>query len=83
MKTKHPCHGMSRAEITAFEAIAVNHDPRCSKKTLERLLERGLIAKQDRLVHFSDGLPPSIATDFYVPLPVHIQFCEWAGEKYG
>jgi hypothetical protein len=23
--TKHPCEGMTRSEITAFEAIAINH----------------------------------------------------------
>jgi hypothetical protein len=36
--TKHPCEGMTRSEITAFEAIAINHQPRCSKKTIDTLV---------------------------------------------
>jgi hypothetical protein len=42
---QHPCHGMARAETKAFEAIAINLKPRCSKETLGRLLERGVIVK--------------------------------------
>jgi hypothetical protein len=34
-------------------------------------------------VHFSDGLPPLVVDDFYVPLPVHLQWCEWGAERYG
>jgi hypothetical protein len=79
---KHPCDGMTRAEINAFEAIAINLKPDCAKKTLERLLERGVIKKHEKTVFFRDGLPPQIETDFYVPLPIHYQWCEWASEKY-
>ena len=83
MKTKHPCDGMTRAEVNAFEAIAINQKPRCSKKTLDRLLERGLIEKLEEKRSFRDGLPPAIMTDFYVPLPIHYQWCVWAAGRYG
>jgi hypothetical protein len=79
--TKHPCEGMTRSEITAFEAIAINRQPRCSKKTIDTLLARGVIAKEEKQVHLADGLPPSVVSDYYVPLPVHVQWCEWAAWK--
>ncbi|EKS34508.1 hypothetical protein [Afipia broomeae] len=83
MKTKHPCDGMTRAEVNAFEAIAVNQKTRCSKRTLDRLLARGLIEKLEENISFRDGLPPAITTDFYVPFPIHYQWCEWAAGRYG
>lgn len=70
---EHPCKGMTRAEIAAFEAIAINRSPRCSKRTLETLLSRGLIEKEER---------KSLSEVYFVPLPLHIQWCEWAGERY-
>jgi hypothetical protein len=79
--TEHPCQGMTKAEIAAFEAIAINRPPHCSKLTLERLIARGVIERYGKKANFRDGLP-SIITDFDVPLPVHIQWCEWASERY-
>ncbi|UQR62992.1 hypothetical protein LRP30_40715 [Bradyrhizobium sp. C-145] len=76
MKTnaaEHPWKGMTRAEIAAFEAIAINRSPRCSKRTLEALLSRGLIEKEER---------KSLSDVYFVPLPLHIQWCEWASERY-
>ena len=66
--TKHPCEGMTRSEITAFEAIVINPQPRCSKKTIDTLLARGVIVKEEQQVHLADGLPPSVVSDYYVPL---------------
>lgn len=80
--TDHPCKGMTRAETNAFEAIAVNQVPRCSKATLQKLLDRGLIVRQDRLTHFSDGLPPMRTDEYFVPLPIHYQWCSWASEQF-
>ncbi|MCS3727241.1 hypothetical protein [Bradyrhizobium betae] len=81
--TDHPCKGLGKAATNAFEAIAVNHQPHCSKVTLQRLLERGLIAREDRLMHFRDGLPPCRIAGYFVPLPVHYQWCTWASEQFG
>jgi hypothetical protein len=64
---------MTRAEIAAFEAIAINRSPHCSKRTLERLLSRRVIEKSDRR---------ALLDDYFVPLPIHIQWCEWASERY-
>ena len=46
--TEHPCKGMTKAEIAAFEAIAVNRPPHCSKRTLDKLLSRGVIEKYEK-----------------------------------
>lgn len=80
--TQHPCAGMTKAQIAAFEAIAINLSPSCSKKTLEALLENGLIASEKKLTHFRDGLPPLVTPTYYVPLPIHYQWCQWASEQY-
>jgi hypothetical protein len=73
---------MTKAEIAAFEAIAINRSPRCSNRTLDKLLARGVIEKYEKTALFHDGLPPAIATDFFVPLQVHMQWCEWASGRY-
>ena len=65
--TEHPCKGMTKAEIAAFEAIAVNRPPHCSKRTLDKLLSRGVIEKYEKKAFFRDGLPPSIATTSSFP----------------
>ena len=77
--TKHPCQGMTKAEITAFEAIAINRSPNCSKKTIEKLL---VIVDEKRNVNFKDGLPPVAVDDYFVPLPIHYQWCQWVSERY-
>jgi hypothetical protein len=76
MKTnaaEHPCKGMTRAEIAAFDAIAINRSPRCCKRTLEALLSRGVIEK---------SAEKTLSDVYFVPLPLHIQWCEWASERY-
>jgi hypothetical protein len=79
---QHPCHGMTRAETKAFEAIAINLKPHGSKETLTRLLDRGVVVKQEKHVAFRDGLPPSVMDEYCVPLPIHLQWCEWAAQRY-
>ncbi|MET4842662.1 hypothetical protein [Bradyrhizobium japonicum] len=49
--TDHPCKGMTRAATRAFEAVAINQVPRCSKATLQVLIDRGLIVRQNKLTH--------------------------------
>jgi hypothetical protein len=73
---------MTKAAIAAFEWIAINQPPRCSKATLQKLLDRGVIAAQEETSLIMDGLPPLTRADYYVPLPVHYQWCEWADELH-
>lgn len=80
--TEHPCKGLTRAETAAFEAIAINLIPSCSKATLQKLLDRGLIVRQSKLTHFNDGLPALRSDEYHVPLPIHYQWCTWASEQF-
>ncbi|MCK1453654.1 MULTISPECIES: hypothetical protein [unclassified Bradyrhizobium] len=80
--TDHPCKGMTRAATLAFEAIAINQIPRCSKATLQKLIDCGLIVRQDKLLHFNDGLPPVRTEDYFVPVAIHYQWCVWGRERF-
>ncbi len=78
--TPHPCKGLSLGARNAFEAISINQPPRCTQKTLDLLLERGLIARDEDKV-FRDRFGEMRIPQYYVPLPVHMQFCQWASEQ--
>ncbi len=79
MPMRHPCKGMSPAQIRAFERIAVSQHPRATNATLKVLLAEGLIVRgtekrQDRGVVYE-------VPSFYVPLPIHAQGCAWCEEN--
>ena len=78
-KTEHPCKGMPKAQIKAFEQIAINVKPHCSQATLDALLRKGVIIRgtekrRDKNVVYE-------VPSFYVPLPIHAQWCEWCDEN--
>lgn len=81
--TDHPCKGLSKAARKAFEAISINQPPRCAQKTLDLLLERGLIERAPDRIVAQSALGPIVVKDYRVPLPVHYQFCTWASEQPG
>lgn len=78
---EHPCKGRSRAQIEAFEAIAINEQPRCSQRTIEALLAAGLIEKAGDRVLGRDKFGPITVPQFVVPLPIHLRWCQWAAEN--
>ena len=57
-------------------------DVRC-RNAKGKILQRGVIASQETRISFRDGLPSTIVTDYYVPLPIHYQWCEWGSEQFG
>jgi hypothetical protein len=73
--TKHPCEGMTASETKAFERIAAGMAPRCSAKTIEKLLGAGLIERHKRTVAV-DRLGPVFVYEYSVPIAVHFQWCE-------
>lgn len=78
--TDHPCKGMDRLAIEAFERIAINDQPGTSTKTLEKLQRRGVIERgPDKLCR--DAFGTFTIPQWYVPLPVHAQWCEWCSEQ--
>jgi hypothetical protein len=80
--TDHPCKDMTKAQRDAFERIAINEFPRCKWPTIDALLAAGVIKRGDDEIR-RDAMGVYHIPQFYVPLPVHMQWCEWASEQPG
>lgn len=78
--TDHPCKGMTEAQIAAFERIAINANPECGWKTLDRLIARGVIERVKGEMR-RDAMGAYEIPAFVVPLPIHMQWCQWASEQ--
>lgn len=78
--TDHPCKGMTKAQREAFERIAINQPPMASHKALLALRQKGLIDYEDREIG-RDALGAIKVPLWFVPLPIHMQWCEWASEQ--
>lgn len=76
----HPCKGMTKAQIAAFERIAVNQSPGCTWPTIDALLNAGVIERGPAETR-RDALGVYTIPSFYVPLPIHAQWCEWCSEN--
>jgi hypothetical protein len=79
--TDHPCKGLPRAARHAFEVLTIGQQPQCTPKTLVLLLERGLIERDDDRIVGRDCFGLVTISEYFVPLHVHHQFCEWASEQ--
>lgn len=73
---------MSAAAVEAFERIAISQPPLCRKTTLDGLLARGLIVRGPDVIR-KDAFGEYAVPTYEVPLPVHYQWCTWAGEQLG
>lgn len=80
--TDHPCKGMSRADCDAFEAIAINQTPQNGWRSIDRLLSAGVIERGEDDKR-RDAMGAYSIPRFYVPLPVHMRWCEWCSEQPG
>lgn len=78
--TDHPCKGLTRAQIEAFEQIAINQPPQSGWKTIEALLAYGVIERGEGEKR-RDALGTYEIPNFFVPLPIHMQWCEWCSEQ--
>ncbi len=81
--TKHPCAGMTKAQIRVFELIgsgARYHELRATKDTLQALLDKELIV--EHMIQIGqDKFGPITAHEYKVPLNVHMQWCQWCAEN--
>ena len=81
--TDHPAvvANCTKCQIEVFDQIGAGiAKPPASRKTFEALEKKGLIeAQRDVIGH--DRFGPIINTFWYVPIPVHIQWCEWCSEQ--
>lgn len=74
---EHPCKGMSDAAIRAFEACATgNALPTADLRTMADLVKRGVVVKGEGKA-LRDEMGPFTLPQYFVPTPVHIQWCEW------
>lgn len=80
-KTDHPCKGMTNAQVRTFERIAISQPPAAAKRTMDVLLARGLIERGDDRIIARTLLGPVTVPTYFVPLPVHMQWCQWCSEN--
>lgn len=79
--TDHPCKGLSPSHEGVFEAIATGDPlPACRRGVLTKLEELGLIARADDKV-LRDRFGEFAMPQYFVPMPLHIQWCEWCSEN--
>ena len=76
---KHPAAECTKAQREAFERIAINQPARCTQKTLNALMEKKLVefTSDTRIGRFEIAL-----LHYYVPIPIHAQWCEWCSEQF-
>lgn len=78
--TDHPCKGMTKVQIAAFEQIAISQSPQCGWKSIDALLKGGVIERgQDDTRR--DAMGVYTIPNYFVPLPVHMQWCDWCSEQ--
>lgn len=78
--TDHPCKNLTTAQCEAFERIAVNQFPACTWPTIDALLKAGVIEQGESETR-RDAMGVYHIPSFYVPLPIHAQWCEWCSEQ--
>lgn len=79
--TDHPCKGMTKAQIEAFEKIATGIPlPPVVMKSLKILEAKGLIERgPDK--ELCDGLGRYRIPQYQVPIGLHMQWCKWCSEQ--
>ena len=80
-KTRHPCSGRSPAQVEIFEAIATGQTPPLRPRSLAALVRDGLVEKVGMKTLGHDALGAIEVAIYEVPLPVHMQWCQWCAEN--
>lgn len=70
--------GLNNKQLAVFEQIAVNNDAGHNETTLRSLVSKLLIEKREEEL---DGWPPTIIYRYAVPVPIHMEWCEWCAEN--
>ena len=78
---KHPAAGMTKAQRRDFELIAIGQRPRGGVQTIKRLTEAGLIERGDPETVGRDRFGLIKIPRWFVPMPVHMQWCEWCATQ--
>jgi hypothetical protein len=66
---------LSKKQIEAMDLLSMNMDGGLHPRTLASLVKKGMIIQQDD----HDG--PWTIHRYFMPLPVHIRWCEWCSKQ--
>lgn len=78
--TEHPCKNLTKAQRLAFERIAVGQNPECKWATIDALMKAGVIEKGPSETR-RDAMGIYEIPSFEVPIPIHMQWCQWCAEN--
>lgn len=73
---------MTKAQIRAFELIAINQFPGCKWPTIDALLKAGVI-ERGKGEMCRDAMGVYEIPSFFVPTHIHMQWCEYCAENIG
>ena len=68
--------GLNNKQQQVFSMIAINQDGGHHPKVVSSLLRNGFVEATEEIV----GFPPVAVKRYFVPIPVHIRWCEWCSE---
>jgi len=75
--------GLPKKQRECFEKIAAGARFRHHPRTLAILEHKGLIEFETMTVKFPGRLGSITATLPYVPIPIHMEWCQWCAEQAG
>lgn len=79
--TDHPCKGMSPRAVEVFERICLGESlPAMTKGVAAKLLAKGVIDHAEPKI-LRDSLGNYSIPQYFVPLLVHKQWCDWCSEQ--
>lgn len=78
--TDHPCKDLTQTQREAFEQIAISQPPQCGWRSIDALLKAGVIERGKDDVR-RDAMGFYRIPHFFVPLIVHMQWCDWCSEQ--
>lgn len=82
-KARHPCAGMTKAQLNAFEALAVGSAPMATSATIKALICKGVVIQGVDRVVGRDAFGLIRVPTYDVPLSTHMQWCRWCDENVG
>lgn len=69
---------LTKRQLGVFEQIATGNDKGHPQRTLDSLERRGYIGSE---LQYLSGFPPVAVCRYYVPIPVHMEWCKWCAER--
>lgn len=73
--------GLTKAQQSVFEQIAIGQLPYARQSTIDILVEKGLIVRIADRVLGRDRFGAISVPTYEVPLPIHIRWCEWCAKQ--